>query len=218
LSYIHMFREKDLIYDRLNNLAECTGDARLFKYYAAREGVETKFVYTVELPEYKMVCPETNGPELKPYYDNCNADDCDLKYIEAEDMGGVRLNGHQAVAVRKNSDSKWRIINTSDGPGEAVSWATEDVQGKRIFEKTDYRKMLSSDKRLQIVYFHFRKKGIPLVLPPHFIVHIGEDIAFNHAQLMSIYTRGKLNSQRPCVWSAKKNPLFEFKEKLQNLF
>lgn len=203
-----MFREKDITHDRLNNLAECTGDARLFKHFAAKAGVETKVVYAVNLPEYTRVCPVADGPELKPYYDNCTANGCDLNYIEAEDMGAVRLNGHQAVAVRENFDSAWRIINTSNVPGDAVSWATQDVHGKNVFEKTDYREMISSDKRLQVVYFHFKKNGMPLVLEPHFIAYIGEDIAFNHAQLMSIYTRGKPNSHRSCVWSTEKKELF----------
>jgi len=212
LSYIHMFREKDLIHDRLNNLAECTGDARLFRYYAEKAGIETKYVYTVNLPEYKRVCPETGRPELRPYYNNCSSNNCDLNFIEAEDMGSVRLNGHQAVAVRANSNSKWRIINTSDVPGDAISWATEDVLGKRIFEKSDYREMISSDKKLQIVYFHFRKNGVPFVLEPHFIADIEEDTAFNHEQLMRKYTRGKINALRSCIWPTGKNTLFKFKE------
>lgn len=197
LTYIHMFQVHEIINDRLLNLSQCTGAARLFMYYARKEGLEVRYVYSVDLEHYKKTCPKRGKPEHMPIYFNCEKSRCESKMIETNDLGEIVLHGHQAVAIQSPNSSKWRILNTSS---KTIDWATTDTAGHHIYEKNNMNDLVSPSAKIQKIYYRFYKNNKIITSKPHFVTFVGDDRAFNHEQLMYLYTRGDADGKIKCKW------------------
>jgi hypothetical protein len=90
----HMFTAKEIIEDQLGAITGCTGDARVFRYYAETlfPDLETRYIITTKIEDYKTSCPKTG-------FDRDNA---------------KIITGHQIVAVKfPDEKNVWKLINSS---------------------------------------------------------------------------------------------------------
>ncbi|MCB9062815.1 MAG: hypothetical protein H6622_14935 [Halobacteriovoraceae bacterium] len=202
--FIHSFTAKELakntLTSRVRDFAGCTGDARLFEYIAGKYELETYYVTTAIVTDYKAACPRIGQPRI----DDVNGD------------GSVphHMNGHQVVAV-KGEDGFWRLLNTSVTPkgSESLDYAVEYIlvrDGKVDINNVPYDKVLKHkelDKLIgKIVTFPaayrmmLNEKQRPSdeqnrIIHVNLITSIGKDDVFTHNKLMNKYASGSISSK-----------------------
>lgn len=181
----HMFKADEIINDKLGCIVGCTGDARVFVYYAKKLGLDVRYVVTALKEDYRKQCPA--GGTL---------------------LDNKLINGHQIVAVKFTEDNLWRLINTSSpdlnyalkgaafGTGDDPLIA-EKVQNAPV--RTDDLSVLEpkDNKPFEI---HFISNGMGLKDTYIITAILKRDNVFSHKTLMNYYVSGRDNSNK-CSWS-----------------
>jgi hypothetical protein len=181
---IPSFRPADIFTYKTVAMTGCNSSARAFQDLAAKIGLDTRYVVTVDASNYDNACSPIAGSPRK--------------YRKGGAWG--HMSGHQMVAVKV--EGLWKIVNTGNGGG--MFWAQRPVsEGSDTLEDiavTDLNSLLSRpDFRSVIV---FADSGQTAEETNLITAILTRSLERDSNQMNDLYTSGQIGDNR-CVWPVK---------------